>query len=104
MVVLGIHDLQFLSSQTVSVDEVFNLPEDGSFPPKPDLSLLRLSVSARFSINTNSESHVSTSVQRLSHLNVSSVLSQIQMCLQSVSLMRTRSSMTAGVASPPAGA
>ncbi|XP_062239190.1 ovochymase-1 isoform X2 [Platichthys flesus] len=53
VVVLGIHDLRFSSSQTVSVDEVFNLPEDGSFPPKSDLSLLRLSVSARFNSNVS---------------------------------------------------
>ncbi|XP_034434190.1 ovochymase-1 isoform X1 [Hippoglossus hippoglossus] len=53
VVVLGIHDLRFLSSQSVSVDEVFNLPEDGSFPPKSDLSLLRLSVSARFNSNVS---------------------------------------------------
>ncbi|XP_033470375.1 ovochymase-1 isoform X1 [Epinephelus lanceolatus] len=49
VVVLGAHDLRFSSSQTVPVDEVFNLPQDGSFPPKSDLSLLRLSVPARFS-------------------------------------------------------
>uniref|UniRef100_UPI0037E90D7C ovochymase-1 n=1 Tax=Semicossyphus pulcher TaxID=241346 RepID=UPI0037E90D7C len=51
VVVLGVHDLRFSSSQTVPVDEVFNLPEDGSFPPKSDLSLLRLSTPARFSSN-----------------------------------------------------
>ncbi|XP_071374328.1 ovochymase-1 [Centroberyx affinis] len=48
-VVLGVHDLRFFSSQTVPVDEVFSLPRDGSFPPACDLSLLRLSVPARFS-------------------------------------------------------
>ncbi|XP_029282301.1 ovochymase-1 isoform X2 [Cottoperca gobio] len=48
VVVLGVHDLRF-SSQTIPVDEVINLPHDGSFPPKSDLSLLRLSVPARFS-------------------------------------------------------
>ncbi|XP_053271476.1 ovochymase-1 [Pleuronectes platessa] len=53
VVVLGVHDLRFSSSQTVSVEEVFNLPEDGSFPPKSDLSLLRLSVSARFNSNVS---------------------------------------------------
>lgn len=46
--VLGVHDLGF-SSQTIPVDQVFNLPDDGSFPPKSDLSLLRLSVPARLS-------------------------------------------------------
>ncbi|XP_041636357.1 ovochymase-1 isoform X2 [Cheilinus undulatus] len=51
VVVLGVHDLRFSSSQTIPVDEVFNLPEDGSFPPKTDLSLLRLSVPARFRLN-----------------------------------------------------
>lgn len=48
MVVLGVHDLR-LSSPTILVDEVFSLPDDGSFPPKSDLSLLRLSVPVRFS-------------------------------------------------------
>uniref|UniRef100_A0A8P4KFF0 Peptidase S1 domain-containing protein n=1 Tax=Dicentrarchus labrax TaxID=13489 RepID=A0A8P4KFF0_DICLA len=48
MVVLGVHDLRFSSSQMVPVDKVFNLPQDGSFPPKSDLSLLHLSVPARF--------------------------------------------------------
>ncbi|XP_076578339.1 ovochymase-1 isoform X1 [Chaetodon auriga] len=51
--VLGVHDLHFSSSQTVPVDEVFNLPQDGSFPPKSDLSLLRLSVAARFCSNVS---------------------------------------------------
>lgn len=46
---LGLHDLRFLPSQTVLVDKVFHLPQDGSFPPRTDLSLLRLSVPARFS-------------------------------------------------------
>lgn len=48
MVVLGVHDLR-LSSLTIPVDEVFSLPDDGSFPPKSDLSLLRLGVPVRFS-------------------------------------------------------
>lgn len=48
VVVLGVHDLRF-SSQTIPVDQVFNQPHDGSFPPKSDLSLLRLSVPARLS-------------------------------------------------------
>ncbi|XP_071781059.2 ovochymase-1 [Centroberyx gerrardi] len=48
-VVLGVHDLRFFLSQTIPVDEVFSLPQDGSFPPACDLSLLRLSVPARFS-------------------------------------------------------
>ncbi|XP_031167141.1 ovochymase-1 isoform X2 [Sander lucioperca] len=49
MVVLGVHDLRFSSSETVPVDKVFNLPKDRSFPPKSDLSLLRLAVPATFS-------------------------------------------------------
>ncbi|XP_054480990.1 ovochymase-1 [Anoplopoma fimbria] len=49
MVVLGVHDLRFSSSQTVPVDKVVDLPQDSSFPPTSDLSLLRLSVPARFS-------------------------------------------------------
>ncbi|XP_069580258.1 ovochymase-1 [Brachyistius frenatus] len=53
VVVLGVHDLHFLSTQTVPVDEVFSPLQDSSFPPKADLSLLRLSVPVRFS------SHVS---------------------------------------------
>ncbi|KAM6961593.1 ovochymase-1 [Tautogolabrus adspersus] len=51
--VLGIHDLRFSSSQTIPVEEVFNLKEEGSFPPKSDLSLLRLSVPTRFSSNVS---------------------------------------------------
>ncbi|XP_027139891.1 ovochymase-1 isoform X2 [Larimichthys crocea] len=53
VVVLGVHDLRFTSSQTVPVDKVFNPPHDGSFPPKSDLSLLRLSVPTRFSSNVS---------------------------------------------------
>lgn len=48
--VLGAHDLRF-SSQVIPVDQVFNQPDNGSFPPKSDLSLLRLSVPARLSEN-----------------------------------------------------
>ncbi|XP_029902085.1 ovochymase-1 [Myripristis murdjan] len=50
-VVLGVHDLRFWASQTIPVDKVVNLPQDGSFPPASDLSLLRLSVPARYSAN-----------------------------------------------------
>ncbi|XP_056879363.1 ovochymase-1 isoform X1 [Takifugu flavidus] len=50
VVVLGVHDLS-LSSQTIPVDEVFSLPDDGSFPPNSDLSLLRLSMPVRFTSN-----------------------------------------------------
>ncbi|KAM9846090.1 ovochymase-1 [Aulostomus maculatus] len=49
VVVLGVHDIRFSPSQTVLVDEVVNPPQDNSFPPTSDLSLLRLSVPARFS-------------------------------------------------------
>ncbi|XP_068611620.1 chymotrypsin B-like [Brachionichthys hirsutus] len=47
VVVLGVHDLRFSSVQIIPVDEVSNLPRDGSFPPKSDLSLVRLGVPAR---------------------------------------------------------
>uniref|UniRef100_H3CCR9 Ovochymase 1 n=1 Tax=Tetraodon nigroviridis TaxID=99883 RepID=H3CCR9_TETNG len=52
VVVLGVHDLRF-SSQTIMVDQVFNLPDDGRFPPKSDLSLLRLSAPARLTSNVS---------------------------------------------------
>uniref|UniRef100_A0A3B5ADM0 Transmembrane protease serine 9-like n=1 Tax=Stegastes partitus TaxID=144197 RepID=A0A3B5ADM0_9TELE len=42
VVVLGVHDLRFLSLQTVPVDEVFSPPQDSSFPPKADLLLLNI--------------------------------------------------------------
>ncbi|XP_051811212.1 ovochymase-1 isoform X2 [Acanthochromis polyacanthus] len=51
VVVLGVHDLRFLSTQTLLVDEVFEPPQDSSFPPKADLSLLRLHQDARFGSN-----------------------------------------------------
>ncbi|XP_061814911.1 ovochymase-1 isoform X1 [Nerophis lumbriciformis] len=44
---LGVHDLRLSLSQSVPVDEVFNLPQEDSFPPKADLSLLRLAAPAR---------------------------------------------------------
>ncbi|XP_054623460.1 ovochymase-1 isoform X1 [Dunckerocampus dactyliophorus] len=47
MAVLGGHDLRFSLSQSVPVDEVFNPPQDDSFPPKADLALLRLVVPTR---------------------------------------------------------
>ncbi|CAN9508356.1 unnamed protein product [Ophioblennius macclurei] len=53
VVVLGVHDVHFLSSQTVMVDGVFNPPLDGGFPPRSDLSLLRLSVAARIGPNVS---------------------------------------------------
>lgn len=53
--VLGIHDLQFLSTQTVPVDDVINLPLETGFPPKPDLSLLHLSVPVRLGTNKDGD-------------------------------------------------
>ena len=47
MVVLGVHDLRFMASQSVAVDEVFEQAQDGSFPPSNDLALIRLSQPAR---------------------------------------------------------
>lgn len=47
MAVLGGHDLGLSLSQTVPVERVFDLPQEDGFPPKNDLSLLRLAVPAR---------------------------------------------------------
>lgn len=47
-VVLGGHDLRFMAAQTIPVDEVFSHPHDGTFPPTSDLTLIKLSVPARF--------------------------------------------------------
>ncbi|CAB1345816.1 unnamed protein product [Coregonus sp. 'balchen'] len=47
-VVLGGHDLRFMSTQTILVEEVFSHPHDGTFPPTSDLTLIKLSVPARF--------------------------------------------------------
>lgn len=47
-VVLATHDLKIsFSLQRIPIDEVLNLPQDGSFPPGSDLSLLQLSMCAR---------------------------------------------------------
>ncbi|XP_038157446.1 ovochymase-1 [Cyprinodon tularosa] len=46
--VLGVHGLGKKSSQTILVDEVFSPMHGAGFPPQADLSLLRLSVSARY--------------------------------------------------------
>uniref|UniRef100_A0A3Q1DGS7 Peptidase S1 domain-containing protein n=1 Tax=Amphiprion ocellaris TaxID=80972 RepID=A0A3Q1DGS7_AMPOC len=51
VVVLGVHDLRFLSTQTILVDDVFEPLQDSSFPPKADLLLLRLGQDARFGSN-----------------------------------------------------
>ncbi|XP_013887662.1 ovochymase-1 isoform X2 [Austrofundulus limnaeus] len=45
--VLGLHDLNQKSSQTILVDDVISPMHDANFPPQSDLSLLRLSVPAR---------------------------------------------------------
>ncbi|KAL0196273.1 hypothetical protein M9458_009845, partial [Cirrhinus mrigala] len=47
VVVLGAHDLNFMSGQTAAVESVQSLAYDGSFPPVSDLSMIRLSVPAR---------------------------------------------------------
>ncbi|KAJ3612389.1 hypothetical protein NHX12_020665 [Muraenolepis orangiensis] len=47
VVVLGVHDLRFMASQSLPVDRVFDQAQDGSFPPNNDLSLIRLGESAR---------------------------------------------------------
>ncbi|KAM7378638.1 hypothetical protein PAMA_013514 [Pampus argenteus] len=51
VVVLGVHDLQFSSSQSVQVDKVYSLPQDNGFPPTCDVVLLRLSDPARLNSN-----------------------------------------------------
>ncbi|XP_049617469.1 ovochymase-1 isoform X1 [Syngnathus scovelli] len=49
--VLGGHHLGLSLSQTVPVDKVFDLPQDDGFPPRHDLSLLRLAVPARLGVS-----------------------------------------------------
>ncbi|XP_051546815.1 transmembrane protease serine 9-like [Myxocyprinus asiaticus] len=49
-VVLGAHDFNFISGQTVIVESVQSLAHDGSFPPVSDLSMVRLSVPARLGL------------------------------------------------------
>lgn len=53
VVVLGAHDLNFMSGQTAAVESVQSLAFDGSFPPASDLSMIRLSVPAQI----GTESH-----------------------------------------------
>ncbi|XP_019898261.3 ovochymase-1 isoform X2 [Esox lucius] len=48
MVVLGVHDLRFMASQTIPVEEVFNFPNNRTFPLTADLTLIKLSVPAQF--------------------------------------------------------
>uniref|UniRef100_A0A672RK72 Zgc:55888 n=1 Tax=Sinocyclocheilus grahami TaxID=75366 RepID=A0A672RK72_SINGR len=50
VVVLGAHDLNFMSGQTAAVESVQSLAYDGSFPPASDLSMIRLSVPARIGL------------------------------------------------------
>ncbi|KAK7896728.1 hypothetical protein WMY93_022053 [Mugilogobius chulae] len=50
-VVLGVHDIRLFSLQKILVQNVTRLPQDGSFPPGLDLSLIRLSQPARFGKN-----------------------------------------------------
>lgn len=87
--VLGIHDLQFLSTQTVPVDDVINLPLETGFPPKPDLSLLHLSVPVR--LGTNKDGDIYTNNWRHQYVPMFFCLPQTQMCLQYVFPRRTRS-------------
>ncbi|XP_077091021.1 ovochymase-1 isoform X2 [Siphateles boraxobius] len=47
VVILGAHDLNFMSGQTAAVESVQSLAQDGTFPPVSDLSMIRLSVPAR---------------------------------------------------------
>ncbi|XP_055087584.1 ovochymase-1 isoform X1 [Periophthalmus magnuspinnatus] len=46
-VVLGLHDIRYSLLQRIPVVRVINLPQDGSFPPGSDLSLIQLATPAR---------------------------------------------------------
>uniref|UniRef100_A0A8C1Z0H6 Zgc:55888 n=1 Tax=Cyprinus carpio TaxID=7962 RepID=A0A8C1Z0H6_CYPCA len=50
VVVLGAHDLNFMSGQTAAVESVQSLAYTSSFPPVSDLSMIRLSVPARIGL------------------------------------------------------
>ncbi|XP_055009783.1 ovochymase-1 isoform X2 [Boleophthalmus pectinirostris] len=50
-VVLGIHDIRYSLLQSSPVVRVINLPQDGSFPPGADLSLIQLGIPARLGRN-----------------------------------------------------
>ncbi|XP_050964073.1 ovochymase-1 [Labeo rohita] len=50
VVVLGAHNLNFMSGQTAAVESVQSLAYDGRFPPVSDLSMIRLSVPARIGL------------------------------------------------------
>lgn len=50
VVILGAHDLNFMSGQTAAVESVQSLAHDSKFPPVSDLSMIRLSVPARIGI------------------------------------------------------
>ncbi|KAL0962619.1 hypothetical protein UPYG_G00342850 [Umbra pygmaea] len=45
---LGLHDLRFMATQTIPVEEVFNHPDNGTYPPTFDITLIKLSVPAQF--------------------------------------------------------
>lgn len=118
--VLGVHDLGKKSSQTILVDEVFSPMHGAGFPPQADLSLLRLSVSARYGKNLRRWREPATTlikfpvkpnekrpVQRLfSWLTLQPLLQfcenvpwfclEVQKCLRYVSLRKTRNWMKAG--------
>ncbi|XP_067283479.1 ovochymase-1 [Pseudorasbora parva] len=49
-VVLGAHDLNFMSGQTAAVKSVQSLAHNGIFPPVSDLSMIRLSVPAQIGL------------------------------------------------------
>uniref|UniRef100_A0A3B4AU86 Peptidase S1 domain-containing protein n=1 Tax=Periophthalmus magnuspinnatus TaxID=409849 RepID=A0A3B4AU86_9GOBI len=46
-VVLGLHDIRYSLLQRIPVVRVINLPQDGSFPPGSDLSLIQLATPTR---------------------------------------------------------
>lgn len=101
VVVLGVHDLKLKSAQTILVEEVFNPVHDAGFPPQSDLSLLRLSVPARFGMeiqSCSSDLHPWLGSKRIPWFCL-----QAQTCLRYASLRKMRSSMTAGHASQQGG-
>lgn len=51
--VLGAHDLNFMSGQTVDVESIQSLAYNGSYPPVSDLSMIHLSVPARIGITSD---------------------------------------------------
>ncbi|XP_037552032.1 ovochymase-1 [Nematolebias whitei] len=55
--ILGLHDMNEKSTQTILVEDVISPMHDASFPPQSDLSLLRLSVSAKLENMNPSKLH-----------------------------------------------